>query len=181
MAVNSKISGENGGSQSTNEPSNKVPFCSTLSDAQESVIREIISRATDKWSLWALSELARDGPLRFSRLMDRVEGVSQKSLTATLRHLERDGLVKRTVTVQVPIRVDYEATSLAKPSFRRHIHSGCGARSTLAVLNGRGLHSTAGINLPRQNQRSARSSDFRNRLLSGVSPRIGRTTCLIKA
>jgi DNA-binding HxlR family transcriptional regulator len=114
MAVNSKISGENGGSQSTNEPSNKVPFCSTLSDAQESVIREIISRATDKWSLWALSELARDGPLRFSRLMDRVEGVSQKSLTATLRHLERDGLVKRTVTVQVPIRVDYEATSLGK-------------------------------------------------------------------
>ena len=114
MAVNSKISGENGGSQSTNEPSNKVPFCSTLSDAQESVIREIISRATDKWSLWALSELARDGPSRFSRLMDRVEGVSQKSLTATLRHLERDGLVKRTVTVQVPIRVDYEATSLGK-------------------------------------------------------------------
>ena len=114
MAVNSKISGENGGNQSTRELSNKVPFCSTLNDAQESVIREIISRATDKWSLWALSELARDGPLRFSRLMDRVEGVSQKSLTATLRHLERDGLVKRTVTVQVPIRVDYEATSLGK-------------------------------------------------------------------
>jgi DNA-binding HxlR family transcriptional regulator len=46
--------------------------------------------------------------------MDRVEGVSQKSLTATLRHLERDGLVKRTVTVQIPIRVDYEATRLGK-------------------------------------------------------------------
>jgi DNA-binding HxlR family transcriptional regulator len=94
--------------------SNKVPLCSTLSDEQESVIREIISRATDKWSLWALSELGADGPLRFSRLMDRVEGVSQKSLTATLRHLERDGFVKRTVTVQVPIRVDYEATLLGK-------------------------------------------------------------------
>lgn len=49
-----------------------------------------------------------------STLMGRVVGVSQKSLTATLRHPERDGLVKRTVTVQVPIRVDYEATPLGK-------------------------------------------------------------------
>ena len=114
MTTNPKISKENGAAQANNVPPNKVPICSTLSDAQESVIREIISRATDKWSLWALSELAGNGPLRFSRLMDRVEGVSQKSLTATLRHLERDGLVKRTVTVQVPIRVDYEATPLGK-------------------------------------------------------------------
>jgi DNA-binding HxlR family transcriptional regulator len=114
MAAKPRSFNENGAVQATNVPSNKVSLCSTLSDAQESVIREIISRATDKWSLWALSELAGNGPLRFSRLMDRVEGVSQKSLTATLRHLERDGLVKRTVTVQVPIRVDYEATLLGK-------------------------------------------------------------------
>jgi DNA-binding HxlR family transcriptional regulator len=65
---------------------------------------------SDKWSLWALSELTAGGPVRFSRLLERVEGVSQKSLTATLRGLERDGLIRRTVTVQVPIRVDYEAT-----------------------------------------------------------------------
>jgi DNA-binding HxlR family transcriptional regulator len=114
MSSKPKISKENGAVQATNVPPTEVSLCSTLSDAQESVIREIISRATDKWSLWALSELAGDGPLRFSRLMERVEGVSQKSLTATLRHLERDGLVKRTVTVQVPIRVDYEATPLGK-------------------------------------------------------------------
>jgi DNA-binding HxlR family transcriptional regulator len=114
MAAKPKSSKGKDAVRATNVPSKEVSLCSTLSDAQESVIREIISRATDKWSLWALSELARDGPLRFSRLMDRVEGVSQKSLTATLRHLERDGLVKRTVTVQVPIRVDYEATPLGK-------------------------------------------------------------------
>ena len=114
MAAKPRSFKENGGAPAASVPSNKVPLCSTLTDTQESVIREIISRATDKWSLWALSELAKDGPLRFSRLMDRVEGVSQKSLTATLRHLERDGLVKRTVTVQVPIRVDYEATPLGK-------------------------------------------------------------------
>jgi DNA-binding HxlR family transcriptional regulator len=114
MVPKPKISKENGAVLTNNAPQNEVSLCSTLGDAQESVIREIISRATDKWSLWALSELSGDGPLRFSRLMDRVEGVSQKSLTATLRHLERDGLVKRTVTVQVPIRVDYEATPLGK-------------------------------------------------------------------
>ena len=114
MAAKPKISKVNRAVQETNAQSNKVSLCSTLSDAQESVIREIISRATDKWSLWALSALAGDGPLRFTRLMDRVEGVSQKSLTATLRHLERDGLVRRTVTIQVPIRVDYEATPLGK-------------------------------------------------------------------
>ena len=89
-------------------------LCSTLTDEQETMIREVISRVTDRWTLWALSELAQHGPLRFSRLMERVEGVSQKSLTATLRHLERDGLIKRTVVVQVPIRVDYEATELGR-------------------------------------------------------------------
>jgi DNA-binding HxlR family transcriptional regulator len=114
MAAKPKSAKENGAVQAPNGSLNKVSLCSTLSDAQEAVIREIISRATDKWSFWALSELAREGSLRFSRLMDRVEGVSQKSLTATLRHLERDGLVKRTVTVQVPIRVDYETTALGK-------------------------------------------------------------------
>src|SRR5260370_15047977 len=89
-------------------------LCSTLTDEQETMIREVISRVTDKWSLWALSELAQHGPLRFSRLMERVEVVSQKSLMATLRHLERDGLIKRTVMVQVPIRVDYDATDLGR-------------------------------------------------------------------
>src|SRR5713226_2574223 len=96
--------------------SRKLPdaseICEALDADQETVIREVLSRVTDKWSLWALSELKSDGPLRFSRLLERVEGVSQKSLTATLRGLERTGLVRRTVTVQVPIRVDYEATPL---------------------------------------------------------------------
>jgi DNA-binding HxlR family transcriptional regulator len=102
------------GAAKTLTPEQNGSLCSTLTDEQEMTIREVISRVTDKWSLWALSELAQHGPLRFSRLMERVEGVSQKSLTATLRHLERDGLIKRTVTVQVPIRVDYDATDLGQ-------------------------------------------------------------------
>lgn len=86
--------------------------CSTLTAEQAELVRNIVSRAADKWSLWTLSQLATHGPLRFSRLLERVEGISQKSLTVTLRQLERDGLVTRTVTVRSPIRVDYEATEL---------------------------------------------------------------------
>lgn len=91
-------------------------------------MRDVLSRVTDKWSLWALSELTADGPLRFSRLLERVVGVSQKSLTATLRGLERDGLIRRTVTVQVPIRVDYEATPLGHElivNFQPFLGLGC--------------------------------------------------------
>lgn len=87
-------------------------ICAGLSPGQEKLVREIVSRAADKWSLWTLSQLATHGQLRFSRLLERVTGISQKSLTATLRRLERDGLVTRTVTVRSPVRVDYEATAL---------------------------------------------------------------------
>jgi DNA-binding HxlR family transcriptional regulator len=94
-------------------------LCENLREDEELVVRDIVARVADKWSLWALSELFEDGPLRFSRLLERIEGISQKSLTATLRQLERDGLVTRTVTVQVPIRVDYEATELGLDLIRR--------------------------------------------------------------
>lgn len=87
-------------------------ICASLSAGQEHLVRQIVSRAADKWSLWTLSQLATHGQLRFSRLLERVTGISQKSLTVTLRQLERDGLVTRTVTVRSPIRVDYEATAL---------------------------------------------------------------------
>lgn len=67
------------------------------------------------WNAWLpVRQSSEDGPLRFSRLLERVGRISQKSLTATLRQLERDGLVTRTVVVQVPIRVDYAATELGR-------------------------------------------------------------------
>lgn len=86
--------------------------CASLSAGQEALVRDIISRAADKWSLWTLSQLATNGPLRFSRLLERVTGISQKSLTVTLKQLARDGLVLRTVATRSPIRVDYAATAL---------------------------------------------------------------------
>ncbi len=88
--------------------------CSTLPQEQQDLVREVLARTVDKWGLWVLSELSEDGPLRFSRLLERVGRISQKSLTATLRQLERDGLVTRTMVAQVPIRVDYAATPLGQ-------------------------------------------------------------------
>src|SRR5580692_417987 len=88
--------------------------CEAMTENEESLTRDIVTRLAEKWTLWALAELAAShGPMRFSRLMERVEGVSQKSLTKVLRQLERDGLVVRAVFAEVPPRVEYEPTELA--------------------------------------------------------------------
>jgi DNA-binding HxlR family transcriptional regulator len=73
--------------------------------------RKVLDRIADKWVTLVLAAL-RDGPRRYSDLGRTVAGVSQKMLTQTLRSLERDGLVTRTVTPSVPVRVDYGLTPL---------------------------------------------------------------------
>jgi DNA-binding HxlR family transcriptional regulator len=75
--------------------------------------REVLDRIGDKWSVLILGQLG-DGPRRFTELARAIEGVSQKMLTQTLRGLERDGLVTRTVHASVPPRVDYELTRLGR-------------------------------------------------------------------
>jgi DNA-binding HxlR family transcriptional regulator len=72
---------------------------------------EVLGTLSDKWVTLVISALA-DGPLRHAELARIVAGASQKMLTQTLRKLERDGLVERTVTAGVPVRVDYALTSL---------------------------------------------------------------------
>ncbi|WP_030209631.1 helix-turn-helix domain-containing protein [Streptomyces sp. NRRL S-87] len=72
---------------------------------------QVLARISDKWAGLILSALA-PGPQRYSDLGRAIAGVSQKMLTQTLRSLERDGLVERTVTPGVPPRVDYELTDL---------------------------------------------------------------------
>jgi DNA-binding HxlR family transcriptional regulator len=74
-------------------------FCETLTEAEDALTREMVSRISDKWSLWMIAEHRQ--PMRFSRIMDQVEGISQKSLTKTLRGLERDGLITREVFAEV--------------------------------------------------------------------------------
>lgn len=76
-------------------------------------IREIIDRVGSKWSVELLLALS-EGPIRFSELERSIEGISRRMLTLTLRALERDGLITRTVYPTVPPRVEYAATDLAK-------------------------------------------------------------------
>ncbi|MGF0311786.1 winged helix-turn-helix transcriptional regulator [Rhodococcus sp. IEGM1428] len=73
--------------------------------------RQLLSRLADKWVTLVLCALM-DGRARHSVLARRITGVSQKMLTQTLRNLERDGLVERTVTPTVPLTVEYELTAL---------------------------------------------------------------------
>lgn len=74
-------------------------------------ISEILQRVGDKWTVLVVGVLS-DGPMRFSELRNAIGGISQKMLTTTLRGLERDGFVTRTVFATIPPRVDYELTEL---------------------------------------------------------------------
>jgi DNA-binding HxlR family transcriptional regulator len=87
--------------------------CEALAEGEDTLTREIVMRLAEKWTLWTMAELAEaEAPMRFSRLMEQVEGVSQKSLTKVLRQMERDGLVTRAVFAEVPPRVEYAITDL---------------------------------------------------------------------
>jgi len=83
------------------DPAN--PVCRTIST--------LLSRIGDKWTVLVVQTLG-EGPKRFNELRREIPSVSQRMLTLTLRNLERDGLVNRTVTPTIPPRVDYELTSL---------------------------------------------------------------------
>ncbi len=74
-------------------------------------VAPVLNRVGDKWSMLIVMILSR-GPRRFSELKREIDGISQRMLTLSLRGLERDGLLTRTVTPTIPPRVDYELTEL---------------------------------------------------------------------
>src|SRR4051812_4463969 len=76
-------------------------------------VSEVLSRVGDKWTILVVSELG-NGPRRFSEIRRALGSISQRMLTLTLRGLERDGLVTRTVFPTIPPRVDYELTKLGR-------------------------------------------------------------------
>ena len=76
--------------------------------------REMLARVGDKWSVYVIHVLGDAGTLRFNELRSRVAGISQRMLTVTLRGMERDGLVTRTVYPEVPPRVEYALTRLGR-------------------------------------------------------------------
>ncbi|HEY6049297.1 MAG TPA: helix-turn-helix domain-containing protein [Sphingomicrobium sp.] len=81
------------------------PVCQTISS--------LLQRIGDKWSVLVVGTLG-EGAKRFNELRREIPSVSQRMLTLTLRNLERDGLVSRTVTPSIPPRVDYELTALGR-------------------------------------------------------------------
>jgi DNA-binding HxlR family transcriptional regulator len=85
-----------------------------VSSTKEALVREMLERVADKWTLLVIDALEGKTEVRFSRLRERIGDVSQKMLTKTLRQLERDGLVTRRVHAEVPPRVDYRLTPLGE-------------------------------------------------------------------
>lgn len=102
--------------QSSSGAKNKIHFQSP--EGQQSspeidrLVEEIIGRIADKWTMLVLEALAQHGTLRFSRLAEVVDGISQKMLTQTLRQMESDGFLTRKVYPVVPPRVEYTLAPL---------------------------------------------------------------------
>ncbi|WP_307817558.1 winged helix-turn-helix transcriptional regulator [Nocardia acididurans] len=90
--------------------------CASFNDCE---VRQILDRVADKWSLLVIAYL-EERTLRFSELKATIDGVSQRMLSRTLRQLERDGLVTRTVYPTVPPRVDYALTPWARACTREY-------------------------------------------------------------
>lgn len=87
---------------------------SKICDPDDCPIRDILDRVGDRWSMLVLCTLSQNGTLRFSALKNLIEDISQRMLAQTLRRLEQDGLLSRTVYPTNPPRVDYALTPLGK-------------------------------------------------------------------
>lgn len=96
-------------------------------------VSEVLSRVGDKWTVLVVSTLGA-GPKRFNELRRALGSISQRMLTLTLRGLERDGLVTRTVTPSIPPRVDYELTRLGRSLLEPVSELGLWARKNRAAI-----------------------------------------------
>ncbi len=96
----------------TASTAHKAPEYPPVDPRVEALVNEVIGRVADKWTMIVLDVLAENGELRFTRIGQLSGGVSQKMLTQTLRQMERDGLVIRTVHPVIPPKVEYRLTDL---------------------------------------------------------------------
>jgi len=92
----------------------REPYPAEVDPRVEALVNELIGRVADKWTMLILEVLDENGELRFTRIGELVPGISQKMLTQTLRQMERDGLVIRTVHPVVPPKVEYRLTALGE-------------------------------------------------------------------
>jgi DNA-binding HxlR family transcriptional regulator len=116
-----KVTIENTGSKGT-----KQEVIDHFSDNQRThricPITDIIDRISDKWSVHTIILLGKSDKMRFGELKKQIYGISQRMLTVTLKHLERDGLVTRTVFPQIPPKVEYELTELGRSLLGQLMH-----------------------------------------------------------
>jgi DNA-binding HxlR family transcriptional regulator len=91
------------------DPAENSPAYSEIDPQVEALVMDLIGRIADKWTLFILEALEEKGEMRFTQIGREVPGISQKMLTQTLRQMERDGLVHRTV---IPPKVEYRLTEL---------------------------------------------------------------------
>lgn len=90
------------------------PVPEQVDPAIEALVEDIIGKVADKWTMLILEALQEQGTLRFTQLGKAVGGISQKMLTQTVRRMEEDGLVRRTVHPVIPPHVDYALTPLGE-------------------------------------------------------------------
>jgi DNA-binding HxlR family transcriptional regulator len=95
-------------------PSRQKPWPDAVDPRVDALVTDVIGRVADKWTMLILEALAEHEHLRFTQVGKLVPGISQKMLTQTLRQMERDGLVDRTVHAVIPPRVDYRLTDLGE-------------------------------------------------------------------
>lgn len=91
-----------------------MPITDTSKSANCLAMSDVLNRIGDKWSVMVVGILGKSGTLRFNELKRMINGISQRMLTLTLRNLERDGLVTRTIYPEVPPRVEYSLTEMGK-------------------------------------------------------------------
>jgi DNA-binding HxlR family transcriptional regulator len=101
------------GKSNQKEPLDSASVCGHEDPA---AVRELLTKVGDKWSIFLILSLAQlpGGRARFSELERAIPGISQRMLTLTLRNLERDGLLTRELFPEVPLRVEYELTTLSR-------------------------------------------------------------------
>lgn len=118
--------------QNTQEGTVSIP--GTLHVAEDCrAVSEVLARVGDKWTVLVVSTLG-DGPKRFNELRRALGSISQRMLTLTLRGLERDGLVSRTVFPTIPPRVDYELTALGRSLLEPVLELGLWARQNRPAI-----------------------------------------------
>ena len=112
-------------------------------------ITNVLDRISDKWSIHAIITLGKAEKLRFNELMKSIHGISQRMLTVTLRNLEQDGIVTRKIFPEIPPRVEYQLTDLARSLLFQFIQLSEWATSNMdEIFAARERFGNANSNLP---------------------------------